>query len=282
MELIYWVDNLIKRAKPYKMVLNNDQNFVGFKYNSASGTSKEFYDFVTYGLDERELFQKTVLENLLGGAALDDNVHNLVQTRFVEQDIEPTAIVGEINYSDLISLNNLKITDEMRQQYASIDQTTFPLLKEKSLAELEKPVYSYGVNKEIEHSWLKVDMSCSDSEIRAAFNEWLKLQRDREKSLIQQKRRVHKIKTINDTTLRKWHDARVLAYMDLMCWNFLNNQKVSSNVLGEILYPNPRLVSDRAKMIDDTTKPYAEKLTSDRFLRRVTKLVIDKKRKKIT
>lgn len=280
MELIYWLDNLIKRAKPYKCALYNDDLFDSYKFNSDNEEDGSLYEFISEGLNEKELFEKDVIQNILNGALLDENVHNFVNVMFLEEDNNFSSIVTEMTHVDLISLEKSKLTNDMKEKYSTVDRSFIPALTEKNFGDLNDPIHSHDINNEIEFSWLKVDMSCSDSEIRVAFNEWLKQHRDREKSLIQQKRRVHKLKIINETTLRKWHQAKVLPYIDLVTWNFLTNQKVSSNAIGEILFPNPRLASDRAKMVDDTTKPYAEKLTSERFIRRAIKLVVDEKRKK--
>lgn len=282
MELIHWVDNLIKRAKPLICFLNSDHEFTGYKCNSESEYEKGFHDFVSGGLDERELFERDVIENIFNGALVDENVHNLVQAMFIDETRHSASIISEMNYADLISLDGKNLTKERRDLYSTVEHSMFPSELEKNLGELNNPIYSYSSNGEIELSWLKIDMSCSDSEISAAFNDWLKQHRAKEESLIKTKRRMHKLKKINKTAFRKWHDAKVLAYIDLVTWNFLNKQKITSINLGKILFPDPRIISDKAKMIDDTTKPYAERLTSNRFIRRVGKIVIDEKRKKIS
>ncbi|MBL1320427.1 MAG: hypothetical protein COA63_005120 [Methylophaga sp.] len=283
-ELIYWVDNLIKRAKPLSCFLNSDHEFTVYKCNSESESEsdKGFYDFVSDGLDERELFERDVRLNILSGTFVDENIHNLVQAMFIDETSHAVSIISEMNYADLISLDEKNITKEKRELFSTVEQSRFPSDLEKNLGELNNPIYSYSVNGEIDLSWLKVDMSCSDSEISTAFNDWLKQHREKEESLIKTKRRMHKLKKINKTAFRKWHDAKVLAYIDLVTWNFLNKQKITSINLGEILFPDPRIISDKAKMIDDTTKPYAERLTSNRFIRRVGKIVVDEKRKKIS
>ncbi|KKM51223.1 hypothetical protein LCGC14_1555680 [marine sediment metagenome] len=280
MELIHWLSNLNQRAKAYRCVLNNDRDLNNYKYDESSGIHKDFYDFINQGLNEAELFVTDVMNNVTGGASIDENQHNIAQV-LIDEELDLEVIVSNMSYFDLISFSVKTITDEIRSIYDRLETPIMPLMKDPSrLPVLNTPIYTNDIEEKIALSWLKVDMSCSDSEIRTAFNNWLKQHRENENAATKQKRRVHKLKIINKITLRKWHDAKVLAYIDLMTWNFLCGHKVTSVSLGEILFPNPKIITDRAKMIDDTTKPYAEKLTSPSFIRRLTKIVLDEKRKK--
>lgn len=280
MELIHWVNNLMNRAKPLSCFLNNDYEFTEYKCNSENADERNLHDLASGELGEKELFERDVIKNILDGALVDESFHSFIQTMFIDETSLANAIIREMNYADLISLDEKNLTKEKRELYSKVEHSMFPSVLEKNLGELTNPIYNYSPDGEVEFSWLKVDMSCSDSEISTNFNEWLKQHRTKEESLTKSKRRAHKLKKINKTAFRKWHDAKVLAYIDLVTWNFLNKQKMTSINLGEILFPDPRITSDKAKMIDDTTKPYAERLTSNRFIRRVAKITIDEKRKK--
>jgi hypothetical protein len=142
---------------------------------------------------------------------------------------------------------------------------------------------SEGINEDGSHiAWLEVDLTCSDSEITAAFSGWLKRTRDKAKNKIPNtKRRKYKLKQFSSATLRKWHDAKVLAYLDLVAWNSLKCNKVTSKTLGSILFPNPKDPRDSTTLINDTVKPLAYELISKNILDRITKVLSDENRQKI-
>jgi hypothetical protein len=271
MDFIYWVDNLIKRSKQFLCVLEKDYDFTIYK---STANDSDFVGFVNGELSEAEIFRNEVLGNISNGAFIDKNVDRFIDVLFAEE-VKSSKILYEITYADLISLEKEVLTNEIKEQFEKVEDSFIPSIYEQNLGGLNNSINTSEGNEYTDFSWLKIDMSGSDSEIKSAFSSWLKKHRS---SYKQKSRRTHKLKTLSNSTLRKWHDARVLAYIDLVSWNFLKKQKVSSNNIGEILFPEPMNLANRAKMIDDTTKPYAIQLTASHFIRRALKLVIEHKR----
>lgn len=161
--------------------------------------------------------------------------------------------------------------------------------KSKDLGTVDKTKDIFAVNyddkEQINLAWVQIDLSCSDKEIVGAFSNWLARTRDRksnEKVKVKVKRRSYKLKKFSSATLRNWHEARLLAYFDLMSWNILKGQKITSKVIGDILFPDPNDMRDSTSIINDTVKPLTKELTSKETLDRIFKVIVDENRKKTT
>lgn len=131
----------------------------------------------------------------------------------------------------------------------------------------------------LDPAWLEIDMSCSDKEIKEAFNQWLSHKRaaTNDKKL---KRREYKLKEFSEATLRRWAEARVLEYLDLEAWNFLHDNVVTSKIYGDILFPEYRDKRDNTSYINDKVKPLAELLTSQDMIMRMRKVFFQTNRQK--
>lgn len=134
----------------------------------------------------------------------------------------------------------------------------------------------------LEPSWLEVDMACSDKEIKAAFDAWLKSKRDITKKNQKRKRREYKLNEFSESTLARWFEARVLAYLDIEAWNYLNENKVTSKIYGDILFPEYRNKRDNTGYVNDTVKPLANLLTSQDVIMRMRKVYMQLNRQKIS
>lgn len=132
-------------------------------------------------------------------------------------------------------------------------------------------------------AWLEVDMLCSDKEIKTSFENWLKAYRGnnpaRHKKL---KRRQSKLNEFSAATLRRWHDARVLAFLDLEAWNFLEGNKITDQNYGDILFPEFKNLRNNSDYIRNTVKPLAEQLSSQDVIMRMRKVFIDSSRQNIS
>ena len=129
-------------------------------------------------------------------------------------------------------------------------------------------------------AWLEVDLTCSEKEIKAAFEIWLKQIMKERKSQKSRKRREYKLKEFSEATLRRWHDSKILAYLDLEAWNYLQGNKVTSKQYGDILFPEYKNQRDNTQYVNDTLKPLAEHLTDGDLHMRMRKIYIDTNRQK--
>ena len=273
MELVHWLDNLMKRARSFSCYLSNDLQLNEYEPEQNS-ISEGFFEFANDGLSSKQLFETNVTNNIEQGAHIDSNVHNLIQAMFVFDNKSNLSVLGSMTLNDLIVLKDRFITQEFEELHSEIEPSIFPSEMIENLGKLNDEIFSFSDDGKMELSWLKVDMNCTDKEIKSAFDDWLKQARTRQTKDIKPKRREHKIKTLNKTTFRKWHDAKVLSYIDIVTWNFLKQNKPTSKIIGEILFPDPRNLADKAKIIEDTVHPYACQLTSTMFLGRMLKLVL--------
>jgi|GEM_PF-1745824 len=262
MELISWIENLAMRL-------------IGF---SASKNKLALLDTKQKVLIEG--FTQKIIDQ---GVVLSSPYSTILSEILTKDDAEYTSIVRDITYYELFSLSDILKTTDMDKLYSEVKSMFLHLLNQQELGELNDPLPIYRENDDARLSWLEVDMNCSDGEITAAFSEWLKHTRAKELSEISMlKRREHKLNKFNQVAFRKWHDAQVLAYLDLITWNNLEGNKTTSKIIGDILFPDPKSLRDSTAMINDTVKPLANKLTSPTTMRRMLKVVADKNRKKTT
>lgn len=134
-----------------------------------------------------------------------------------------------------------------------------------------------------EPAWLEIDMSCSDKEIQNSFANWLKNKRlEKFAADEKRKRREYKLKDFSAATLRRWHEARVLAYLDLEAWNYLRGNKITTKIYGDILFPEYKDERDNTAYVNDTVKPLADLLTSQDVLMRMRKVGSETNRQKIS
>ena len=278
MELIYWIDNLVKRISPFNCYLENDYSFK--EYLRVGG--KGFFNLNDDGLSQKERCEKDVLRNISAGVLLAPSVHDMFEAFFMDGTTHHLSIVKGVTYEDLFLLDDEFITDEKKKLYSMVEPSFFPSIYENNLGELNNVIRSVDSNGDIDLSWLQIDMKCCDCEITEAFSRWLKQTRGEQKEKQKSKTRERKLNHFNQVTFRKWHDAKVLPYIDLITWNFLQKNKVTNKIIGEILFPDPRVLSDKTKIIEDTTRPYASKLTSLSIKRRMISVLVEQHRKKNT
>jgi len=218
--------------------------------------------------------------NISRGLVIDGPFYKIMYGIFGLDQTTQTSVVRDISYIDLFHKADLLKTDELAKLYVETSSFVTPMLDQDRYGKLTEPVRLNGSINEHSFAWLELDMDCSDSEINEAFSDWLKRSRQKQKAEKKPKRRDHKLKNLNKVTFRKWHDERVLAYIDLAMWNQLNGTDVTNNIYGKILFPDPRDIRSKEKKVEDTIQQYAQELTSPDFLKRVFKLLSDIDRKK--
>jgi uncharacterized protein DUF6387 len=234
------------------------------------------------GEEEAQALKALNQINISRGLLTDGPYYKIMYASFELDQTTQLSIIRDISYIDLFHKADLLKTDELAKLYSETSSFVTSMIDKDRYGKLAEPVRIGGLINEHSLSWLEVDMDCSDSEIKEAFSAWLIRSKQKQKAEKKPKRREHKLNNLNKVTLRKWHDERVLAYIDLAMWNELNGTDVTNNIYGKILFPDLRDIRSKEKKVEDTIQQYALELTSPDFLRRVFKLLSDADRKKIS
>jgi len=240
------------------------------------------YQTIRMTLDEEQKEAISILNkaNISRGILIDGPYYRLMSLTFQFDQTTQTSVVRDISYMDLFHKSDLLMTDELAKLYSEVNSFVTPMLDHARFEKLTSPVRLNGSMNENSLSWLEVDLDCSDKEIVNAFSSWLQSSRHQLKVEKKLKRREHQLKKLNKVSFRKWHDEKVLAYIDLAMWNTINETGATNKIYGEILFNDPKDLRDKTKKIEDTVKHYARELTSPDFLRRVFKLLSDQGRQK--
>lgn len=232
---------------------------------------------------QKALIRNINNQNIQTGVITDQRINQLLNELIMHDQSESSSVVKQITYLELFSLADALKSPELEKLYSEIELSTFSVLNQDNAGQLTEFISTSDVYPEDELSFLQIDMNCSDNEIKAAFSGWLQQEREKRKSYKSVNRREHQMKNFNTVTFRKWHDARVIAYLDLVTWNYLEGNKVTSKIIGDILFPetNIRDTRDTTAMINDTVKPLANKLADRTVLKRMANVIADKNRQKI-
>nr|WP_320166530.1 DUF6387 family protein [uncultured Methylophaga sp.] len=226
----------------------------------------------TLGEPQKSLIESQVTLNLQHGVVTTSQYSQIINALLEKDTASYSAIVRELTHYDLFSMAKSIELDEMRDLYDEIDTTVYHFLNQSDLGELNTPLSIFSMDDK-ESSWLEIDLNSSDKEIKTAFNQWLEGKRRTEHahSETPKNRRNRKFKAFNAVTLRKWHDARVLQYIDVMTWNVINGKSPSYNILGNILFPEAYDLSNKAERVEEVVVPYVHKLMNVSTLRRMVK-----------
>jgi hypothetical protein len=231
--------------------------------------------------------EDVITSNIEVGVSNDVFLTQAIIKDFVLSDkAEYLSVVRDLTCYEVMSKGEELLSDqELSSLYTDLapDQTIHTL--QRSLGKLNNILVADGIHEDGSYrAWLEVDLACSETEIRESFDIWLKKARGgiTKRSKQHTKRREYKLNKLNETTLRKWHDAKVLPYLDLMAWNTFKGNKVTSYILGEILFPPPNQRPDPTAIINDTVKPLAQKLISNKHIERMFIILCDQYRKKNT
>ncbi|MNT03950.1 hypothetical protein D3C72_1385100 [compost metagenome] len=106
---------------------------------------------------------------------------------------------------------------------------------------------------------ISINLACNDNLIKDQFNEWLQKQRIK----INQILRDSEIDTETDKSkarqsmLYKVYTYQTLAYIDLIIWSIISDNKIKLSVLAQALFPNGAYDSDFIRKI---LKPLVEQL----------------------
>jgi hypothetical protein len=228
------------------------------------------------------------LELLIDKALITDldEQFSLLSIDLIKMDkAKYTSQVRELTYYDLFSLADELKSKSIGQVYEEKKNALNPrlaIILQNRLQELNEHVSLDNLFwSNTSSALLSVDLDCSNGEIKAAFNDWLKEKRQQQSLTTSEKRRSYKLNNFNMTTFRKWHDARVLAYMDLVAWNYAKGNKITSKIIGDILFPEYRNNKNTTDTVDDTVKPLVAKLSSITTIKRMIKAFVNINRKKI-
>ncbi|THK41104.1 hypothetical protein E8Q33_09885 [Methylophaga sp. SB9B] len=257
-------------------LVNLSMRFLGY---ISSKTPMESFDD-----SQKALIRNINTQNIQSGVITDQRINQLLNELIMHDQSESSSVVKEITYLELFLLaDNLK-SPELEKLYIETELSTFSVLNQDNAGKLNDFISTSDIYPEDELSFLQVDMNNSDNEIKSAFSGWLQQEREKRKSDKTTNRREHQMKNFNTVTFRKWHDARVIAYLDLITWNCLEGNKVTSKILGDILFPETSIrdTRDTTAMINDTIKPLANKLADRTVLKRMANVIADKNRQKIT
>jgi len=258
MDLINWIENLMVRALVFSSL--------------GKLQDEKLRHFIV------ELNTKNITRGIIINSPLIKLFNGLIQ----DDVIGYSAAVRELTYLDLFDHEDIFKTDGLEVLYSEYSFFDDILNKDK-FDKLIAPYRPIDSLNETPLSWLEVDLNSSDSEIKDSFTHWLTKTREKQKSDGEKsKRRDHKLKKLNIVAFRKWHDAKVLAYIDLVTWNSLRGNKPTSFILGNILFPDPKDITDKGRRVDDTVAPYAAELTSLTSLKRMFKVLGEHNRKEIT
>ncbi|OTS31779.1 DUF6387 family protein [Acinetobacter baumannii] len=154
---------------------------------------------------------------------------------------------------DLYDLGENFTNSLSKEKYQDIESYTHKsfLKVEREVCELEHP---YNIKPMI-----SINLACNDNLIKDQFNEWLQKQRIK----INQILRDSEIDTETDKSkarqsmLYKVYTYQTLAYIDLVIWSIVSDNKIKLSVLAQALFPNGAYDSDFIRKI---LKPLVEQL----------------------
>lgn len=254
--------------------LNLSARFLGYLMSQNPSISVE-----ETHLDQIRLMNE---QNIEMGVMQEDGYGLFLNDLMMKDQAEHTSVVRNITYYELFALTDAIKTEELEQLYSDVNISFFPLVNQTKLGKLNEfiPFSDYYIEDDL--SLVQIDFDCSDSEIKDAFSGWLRQEREKRKEESISKRREYKLKIFSQATFRKWHDDKVLAYIDLVTWNFIQGNKLTSKIIGDILFPAHKDLRNSTAMIDDTLKPLAAKLTDITTLKRMAKVFAEENRQKIT
>lgn len=258
MELVNWLENLTMRMLGYH----------------AIGKS----------IDEqtKKLILELTQKNISLGVVLESSYAKILNDMLAEDNAQYASVVRQLTYFDLFSTADGLKTADLEQLYSAVQTNIYPLINQNSLGQLNEFMQIEAMDGKDNLAWLEIDLNCSKNEILDAVSGWVANAKAERQATQKTNNRERKINSFNLVAFRKWHDARVLAYLDLATWNSLVGNKVTSPILGKILFPDPRDVVGKAGRIDDSSKHYANILTSQASLRRMLNVLADANRKKNT
>ena len=231
--------------------------------NNLSNRGYVLSDFMQ--MESSDKIESRIMENINLGVLIDDPLTREDFHSFVESDwVELVALVRDIRSFEV--KNKLKECDDL-------DAIT-------ELNSKDEFAVDRFTEKESNLAWLQIDMTGEDDEILEAFTGWLKRTRGQNK-VIKRNRRDYKHKKFSQATLRRWHNDRVLPYLDLHTWNVHKGNTVTNKILGDILFPDPKDTRNREALITNTLKPLAKTLISKNMLDRMFKVFSEQSRQNI-
>ena len=106
---------------------------------------------------------------------------------------------------------------------------------------------------------ISIDLSCSDTVIKEQFSQWLiKIRKNIHNTTSDDGLDTHySVTRTGETLLYKAYTYQLLAYIDLMLWGSMTNNKIKQSVIAHALFPKGSYDGEFVRKI---IKPFVEKL----------------------
>lgn len=123
----------------------------------------------------------------------------------------------------------------------------------------------------LNYSLVAVELNSSDEVILDDFKNWLiEARKHTGKQAFQ--------KLFSEARLRRWHDARVLEYLDLTTWHKNNGMEITQGQIAEVIFPDDR-TGGATERVRKTTKPLVNELMTPDFINSLSFYVSNQRRK---
>lgn len=129
----------------------------------------------------------------------------------------------------------------------NVHQSINPLQVDNIIAEysdLNPKLQSYAAKVTL----LNVNIHESDAVLVQHFKEWLESERE--------KKEVEPLSDYSNARIKRWHQFRVLAYIDIKQWHIINDIRCTNGQMALILYPDDTS-GNGVERIRKTTRPMA-------------------------
>ena len=133
-------------------------------------------------------------------------------------------------------------------------------------------------------AWIFVDLSATDDQLIEDFSKWLARRREADRKRLVE---TPPPSCFSEVDFKKWHDHRVLAYIDLELFAAHFDLKLTNELIGSYLFADDLEISPSEK-IRKTVRPLAKRLLSSGVIQSLdrqagqTFYACDDKRKKNT
>lgn len=81
-----------------------------------------------------------------------------------------------------------------------------------------------------------INLNVPDEILVKQFMKWVRTEREK----YQAKPTPNKVIRISSAKMRRWHDKRVIPYLDLVQWHQLNGNKITKHHIAKIIFPDER------------------------------------------
>ncbi len=103
-----------------------------------------------------------------------------------------------------------------------------------------------------------VNLNTPDDILVKQFTEWVKVERSKH----QMSPVISTRNSITPAKMRRWHDKRIIPYLDLIQWHQLNGQKIKKHHIAQIIFPD-EINRNPVDIINKSTEPLIKEIYSD-------------------